>query len=44
MQACTIEMNPSSSESAWYHVHHATGGVEHTANASMPAGPGPTSW
>jgi len=44
VQACTIEMNPSSSQSAWYHVHHATGGVEHTANATMPAGPGPTSW
>ena len=43
-QASVIQMNPSSSEGAWYHVHHATGGVEHTSTGSAASGSGPSTW
>ena len=43
-QASVITMNPSSGQSAWYHVHHATGGIEHSSNASMASGTGPSVW
>ncbi len=43
-QASVIQMNPSSSQSAWYHVHHATGGLEHSSESTMPSGSGPSSW
>jgi hypothetical protein len=43
-QASVIEMNPSSSQSAWYHVHHATGGLEHSSESTMASGSGPSSW
>lgn len=40
----TLTMNPSSSQSAFHHVHSATGGIEHSGNSTCAAGQGPSSW
>jgi len=44
LQACTITMNPSSSQSAFYHVHTASGGREESGTATAATGSGPSTW
>jgi hypothetical protein len=44
LQACTIEMNPSSSQSAVYMVHQASGGQQASATDTATAGSGPSTW
>jgi hypothetical protein len=44
LQACDITMNPSSSESAVYLVHAATGGSQETSTPDAAAGSGPSTY
>jgi hypothetical protein len=44
LQACTITMNPGSSQSAFYHVHTASGGREESGTATAATGSGPSTW
>ena len=44
LQACTLEMNPSSSQSAVHMVHYATGGRQDTSTDTASAGSGPSTW
>ena len=44
LRAATVTMNPSSSESAVYLVHAATGGTQETATADAATGSGPSTY
>ena len=44
IKACSIEMNPSSAQSAFYHVHYASSGIASSSSDEMPTGTGPSAW
>jgi hypothetical protein len=44
LQACTITMNPSSSQSAVHMVHQASGGRQESSTDTATAGSGPSTW
>ena len=44
IKACPIEMNPSSSQSEWYHVHYASSGIVSSGTGDMASGTGPSTW
>jgi len=44
VEPCTIQHNPSSSQSTGYHIHHATGGEQFTETAAFTSGSGPTTY
>ena len=44
IRPCAIEHNPSSSESAVYHVHHASGGEQFTSTSGAASGTGPSTY
>jgi hypothetical protein len=44
LQACSITMNPSSSQSAVHMVHYASGGRQETSTDTATAGSGPSTW
>jgi hypothetical protein len=44
VEPCTIQHNPSSSQSTGYHIHHATGGEQFTGTDTFASGSGPTTY
>lgn len=44
IRPCTIEHNPSTSQSAGYMIHHASGGEQFTATSSFSSGSGPSTY
>ncbi|RPG31985.1 MAG: hypothetical protein CBB72_011345 [Muricauda sp. TMED12] len=44
VEPCTIQHNPSGSQSTGYMIHHATGGEQFTGTAAFTSGTGPTTY
>ena len=44
IKTSSIEMNPSSAQSEFYHVHYASAGIVSSSSDDMPTGTGPSAW